>query len=101
MFTIHPARAAFIAGMTARVGDFVEGFADLTDNASRVVDKDVDPPEPPDQLRDLRGVREVGRVPIDAMDRRAVFLQSVRDRGADPMSRPCDERDAAAQLTHL
>ena len=51
-------------------------------------------------IRDLLGVRQIGPVAIDAMDLRAILLEPVRDRSADPMRRPGDERDLAAQLTH-
>ena len=47
------------------------------------------------QLRDLRGVRQVSGVAIDAMDLGAVLASPSR-RGADPVRGPGNERNFAA-----
>ena len=70
------------------------GRPDLSDDAARVVDEDVDAADPLDELADLTRVADVDRVAVDAVHRRAVRLERCGDTAADAVRGARDERDA-------
>ena len=80
------------------VCDLLERAADLSDDAARIVDEDVDGADPFDERRDPAGVRDVDGVAVDTVHGCAVTLERGRDRGADAVRRAGDKRRAAAQI---
>src|SRR6185437_7005774 len=62
------------------VGHLLERPADLADHTARVVDEDVDAPDRADEVVHLRGVRDVDRVLVAAVDDGACALERGRDR---------------------
>src|SRR6266550_1179724 len=87
-------------GLPVLVGDLLEWTADLPDDAAGVVDEDVDWADLLDERGHLRAIGDVDRVLVHAVHRRAVALERRRDRRADPLRSPRDERGASPQVRH-
>src|ERR1700761_2037222 len=83
------------------IADLLDRMMHLADHPAGVVHQDVHRPDLFDEAGHRVGIGDIHRVLVHAVHGRAHPLQGRRDRRADPVRGPGDQRGLACQVAHL